>query len=344
MYIIIINEYTDMQNGRQKILYVVIAAGSLLILITLLSLIYDVHFWFLKVLDFPRMQVFIALIVVAAFFGFLNKTWKTVAFLFSAGLLISLFIQATFIFPYTPLVQKAVKTADLNKVKKDRIFSLLVSNVWMKNKDSDAFLNVVSEADPDILIAMETNAWWQEQLQSLSQAYPYHKLYPLDNTYGMLLYSKFPLRDVQVKFLSKDKVPSIHTKVILPDGAAFQLHAIHPVPPKPSKYPDNVGEEEVALLKVGNMVGKDKLPVIVAGDFNDVAWSNTSRLFGRESSLHDVRVGRWLYNSFDATSFVFRWPLDHVYVSDEFELIDIKRLNKVGSDHFPVYVKLVLTD
>lgn len=35
-----------------------------------------------------------------------------------------------------------------------------------------------------------------------------------------------------------------------------------------------------------------------------------------------------------------RFPLDHVFCSNDFTLVDVKRMPNCGSDHFPVYIKL----
>lgn len=321
--------------------YFAIIVGTLLILVTLLSLLYNVQLWFLKVLDFPRLQTLIGLLVCMALFVWLNRTWRYPAVLFSAGLVVSIILQSTYIVPYTPLAGKAVPSG---KKTEQNTLKLMVANVWMKNNKADTFLNIVREANPDVLLVMETNEWWNNQLSGLQSVYPYKVLYPLDNTYGMLLYSKYKLENPQVKFLKHKRVPSIHSNVIFPNGKKFRLYAMHPVPPVPSKHPDNIGGKEVELIKVGRMVKNRDLPVVVAGDFNDVAWSRTSRLFGTESRLADVRVGRGLYNTFDAKSFLLRWPLDHIFVSNEFGVADVQRLPKFGSDHFPIMATLTLPE
>ena len=47
-------------------------------------------------------------------------------------------------------------------------------------------------------------------------------------------------------------------------------------------------------------------------------------------------------NSFDARSRVFRYPLDHIFHSRHFRVAELRRLGRVGSDHFPMLVELSL--
>lgn len=321
--------------------YLIIVIGTLAIAISLLSLLYDVPLWWIKILDFPR-QMFLISLLCLLLFILTNRGWSYWPILFCLGLLFSAGLQAYFIFPYTPLAhQKAVWATPDDVHPKTRV-SLLVANVYMKNRNAEAFLQIISKANPDMLLAMETDQWWEHALEPVQEVYPYSMEYPLDNTYGMLLYSKYALIDPEIKFLQHEDVPSFHTKVKIASGALFYFHGVHPVPPFLSEYPDNIGEEEEELLEVGDMIESHHMPTIVAGDFNDVAWSQTSRLFQIEGQLNDLRIGRGFYNTFNAHSALMRWPLDHVYVTDEFEVLKFERLAASGSDHFPLYVELVL--
>lgn len=94
---------------------------------------------------------------------------------------------------------------------------------------------------------------------------------------------------------------------------------------------------------MGTLLKNNKLPIIATGDFNDVSWGATDRLTKTEGILYDVRVGRGFYNSYNTETLLMRWPLDHVLVTDHFELMELERLEDIGSDHFPIIVKLVLT-
>ncbi|WP_299759508.1 endonuclease/exonuclease/phosphatase family protein [uncultured Pontibacter sp.] len=333
-----------MKTAKKVIYYVTLVVGTLLILATMLSLLYDLPYWYIKALDFPRVQVLVGLIICLILFIPFNKKWQFPSIAFVVGIVSAIVVQSTYILPYTVLVDKEVKTAELSAEQKNHTFSLMVANVWMKNRQAKQFLQLVQQADPDLVLAMETDQWWVNQLSPLRKKYANVVSYPLDNTYGMVLYSKLPLKETEIMFLKHQTVPSIHTNVVLPNGKEFILHAMHPVPPKPSKYPDNVGGKEVALLKVSKMVSQTGKPTVVAGDFNDVAWSRTSRMFNSQSRLRDVRVGRGLYNSFGAKNIMFRYPLDHVYVSEEFQVLEMERLPKFGSDHFPILVQLYLDE
>lgn len=322
--------------------YLIVILGSVLILLSVLSLLYDFPYWFIKILDFPRIQYFFAGLILLILFVMLNRKWNFFSVFLALGLLSSLAIHGSRTLPYIA-GEKTVPDVNTMAPSEENTLGVLLANVLMSNREAPALLEIIEDTNPDLILVMEVNDWWISELEVLKKKYPYFIEYPLDNAYGIALYSRLELKEEEIEFFTGDDVPSIHTKVVIPSGEEIKFHGMHPVPPVPSsKYPDNVGEEEVALLKAGKLVANDSLPSIVAGDFNDVSWSKTTRMFESEGDLKNVRIGRGFYNSYNAESFIMRWPLDHYFVTQEFSVLTLERLPSFGSDHFPMYAKFVL--
>jgi len=104
------------------------------------------------------------------------------------------------------------------------------------------------------------------------------------------------------------------------------------------KSTDRDGE----MMMVGKMAKDSKLPTIVMGDFNDVAWSETTKEFQQLSQLLDPRIGRGFYTTFNANNILLRWPLDHVFMSKDFLIDKIDKGGNINSDHFPIFASIVL--
>ncbi len=47
-----------------------------------------------------------------------------------------------------------------------------------------------------------------------------------------------------------------------------------------------------------------------------------------------------MYNTFHASYPFLRWPLDHLFHSDHFAVVNLARLPAFGSDHFPILVEI----
>ena len=291
--------------------------------------------WWIRVFDFPRLQVAcICLLSLILCFVFLPE-WNIYFYLLVSLLVVSFIYQLSHIIVYTPLYPIQAKKS--NKEKSTDSFSLMVANILMTNKETEAFKKLVKENDPDLLLITEPDASWELALRPLEEVYPYTIKHPLENTYGMMLYSKLPLKNQQVNFLVEKDVPSFYAAVSLPSGSDFDLHCIHPRPPVPgsSSY-----ERDTEILKIGKTVREKDRPAVVVGDLNDVGWSATTKRFQKYSRLADPRQGRGLFNTFNANNPLLRYPLDHIFYSENFGLINMQKLNNAGSDHFPMFIEL----
>lgn len=293
--------------------------------------------WWIRGFDFPRIQICILTMAVLAasliFYDF-DKTWQIISVV---TLILSLGYQFLKIYPYTYLSRKQVKKIDDHKAENS--ISILVSNVLTPNKHSDKLIALVNKRKPDILLTLESDKRWEKELSILEKEYKYSVKVPLDNLYGMHLYSKLALEDAEVKYLVQEDIPSIHGKVILRSGTKVQIHCLHPMPPSPTES-DTSTNRDAELLMVGKHIKEQHRGILVFGDLNDVAWSRTTKLFQKMSGLLDPRIGRGFFNTYHAGYPLFRWPLDHVFHSKDFGLIEITRERNVGSDHFPMFIHL----
>lgn len=261
-------------------------------------------------------------------------------YLVLAMLVISLIYQGYNIFPYTFLSKKQV--IKYSGVANENQISILVSNVLTTNRDYNRLIELIKFRDPDIFLTLESDKGWENALETLEETYVYSVKVPLDNLYGMHLFSKLPLENTEVKYLIKDDIPSIHGFVQLLNGKKAAIHCVHPRPPSPSESKTSTNRD-AELLLVGKKIDRDADLTLVFGDLNDVAWSRTTKLFQKLSGLMDPRRGRGFFNTYNAKHLLIRWPLDHIFHSNDFTLMKMSRERNIGSDHFPMYVKLNYT-
>ena len=295
--------------------------------------------WWVRGVEFPRIQIMF--LGVAAWLGMVIfwSDWQLGQWLLFIVLSSALAFQLRMVLPYTILWKKEVLTAKDMPNGHAHQLKIMVSNVLTPNDETQKLVELVKDKRPDILITLETDKKWEKALNQIEPDYPYTVKVPLDNLYGMHLYSKLELIDPEVKYLMIDDIPSIHTQLRLQGGQVIWLYCLHPMPPSPTEA-DKSTTRDAELLMVGKHIKENKQTAILAGDLNDVAWSKTTRRFQRISGLLDPRIGRHFINTFHVKYPFLRWALDHIFHSACFTVVDIRRMPSIGSDHFPVMTTL----
>jgi endonuclease/exonuclease/phosphatase (EEP) superfamily protein YafD len=289
-----------------------------------------------RIFDYPRLQKFVIMSSVAIVMGIYFT--ETIADWILMGLLIlSLIYLAFLIIPFTILGNTMIKKI---KPGNHKTLNLLVCNVWQDNTTYTKLLTLVKTRNPDIIFLLETNQRWQQQMEVLKADYPFFIEIPKENTYGLLFFSKLKIVDQEINYLIDQEIPSIIADVEF-DKQRIRIYGLHPTPPSPSENLYST-DRDAEILMVGKLVKEQTLPCLVMGDLNDVAFSYTTDLFLKTSGLLDPRRGRGFYNTYNANYKVFRWPLDHYFVSGHFRLQDMKVERNIGSDHFPISISLAL--
>ena len=314
----------------------IVTTGYLFVLFTLIPFVRNDN-WVFRIFEYPRFQKLVVSAVVLVIYLTFFEVTSRYDIIFVSLLTLNTAYLVYRIFPYTPVGKRQI----FRKKKTDNanVFGMLIANVYQENRNVEALLREIERCNPELILVVEVDAHWDNALHVLHGRYPYHVRQPQENTYGISLYSRLELVDPKIDFLIKDDIPSIYTRIRLRSGELITLYGLHPEPPVPTENPRSA-ERDAEILTVAKKVQKERGAVIVAGDLNDVAWSYTTELFLKVSGLLDPRRGRGFYNTFHVKYPILRWPLDHVFCSQHFHLLSLKRLSNVGSDHFPIFISV----
>ena len=283
--------------------------------------------WWVRMWDFPRVQIAVAALPAIALALVGPWAWWLVPVLVAcAG------YQAWRIRPYTPAARTEMRLADGPDDAHD--VTLMASNVLMENKDRDSLTALIDRVDPDVLFLMETDADWAEALEPVLARYPTVVREPRGDYYGLIFATRLEAGEARTLRLSTDDTPSLFAELTAPDGVTkFRFVGLHPRPPVPGEDTD---ERDAQVLYAARFARDSGLPVVTMGDFNDVAWSDTSQRFKHVGGYLDPRIGRGLYASFNANHWIIRCPIDQIFVTRDVAMVGLERGPHIGSDHFPM--------
>ncbi len=301
-------------------------------LVTALSLI-ESNQWWIRIWDFPRLQILFGLVLAAALSWWADRpAGRWIIF----GCMLAAVWQLYRIYPYTKLATPEVALVANRAGSGAQCFSLLSLNVLQSNRNYAATAKLIDRRRPDLLLLMETDQRWANALKVQLKRYPHILARPLDNEYGMILASRLPMHGGSATTGPRG-TPEM--SAVLDAGKRFRVIALHPRPPVPGQDTDG---RDAEIASAARRAAQSNMPVVAIGDFNDVAWSHTSKLFKRIGGYLDPRIGRGTYATFPADFPVLGWPLDQLFISPEISVRSLQILGNVGSDHLPLGAELCL--
>ncbi len=316
------------------LLAVVILGGAAVSLIPLL----ESNAWWVRYADFLRIQAAIVLAVSILLYLVVGGGRSGWGIAIVAAGVAGIGYHAYRLYPFTGAVEPmAVATATCSPGDRLRI---LVANVQKSNETRDPLLAAIASHDPDLILLLETDAWWDEAIEPLANDYPQvvQQIPETAQAFGMHILSRFPLTNKQVEFWFDADTPTIRADVELPSGRVAGFTGLHPRPPLYWSQPTTIRDGH--MLQAAIEAAQSETPTIIAGDFNATPWERISRRAMRIGGLLDPRVGRGFYPTYDAQSAIMAWPLDQILFQPDLSLVDFERLPAIDSDHYPVRATL----
>ncbi len=220
------------------------------------------------------------------------------------------------------------------------LLRIMSANVYTANSRYTDFLNLVGEVNPDILAIVEYTKHWDKELTSLHNEYLHRVTLPRKHGFGIALFSKQPLRNVEAVWLLKYfDGPTIFCDVDV-DGSPLSVIALHTISPLSIQRFTARNTQFEALAR---RIKDDQRPRVVLGDFNATTWSPYLTDLLRAGELRDSRQGIGLLPTWPQ----FFWPMlisiDHAFVSQEICVHRRWVERDIGSDHFPIVVDISIS-
>jgi endonuclease/exonuclease/phosphatase (EEP) superfamily protein YafD len=234
----------------------------------------------------------------------------------------------------SPLILPAQQTDTSNTP-----YRLLLQNVLTSNPNHDLLRNWILKNDPDVVVLIEVNQRWLNDLALENVGYSYNVEVPRPDNFGIAVYSKHPIVEHDILFFSDFRVENIAVTIDL-GGTPMTVVGIHPPPPKRR---DGAEFRNQHIRNATAFAAMKNTPAIVAGDLNLTPFSPWFRTFTQRSSLRSSQNGFGFQGTWPAQLLpLFRIPIDHVLISDEINVMTREVGPPIGSDHLGIILDFTL--
>ncbi len=217
---------------------------------------------------------------------------------------------------------------------------LVAINVHTANQRGDLVLEFLRGAEADVILLLEVNERWMNDLSGLRDSHQHVLAEPRDDNFGIALFSRIPLTDASVIELGEAGVPSVVSDLRVGDTTLTFL-GTHPLPPGTAEY---ARLRNGQLRDIATWARAQTNLVVVLGDLNVTSWSPYFRDLLRDSGLKSASQGRGLRGSWPTCLPLGRILLDHCLVSSSVRVVNRQFGPHVGADHLPIVVDLGLRD
>jgi vancomycin resistance protein VanJ len=220
---------------------------------------------------------------------------------------------------------------------------VMTLNAWGLNRDADAILRRVRAADPDVLVLQEYAPPLDGPLRDALASHPHRLLRPRDGAHGLAVFSRYAFAEPPDAELRLGPTTR-HARVVIGTGGGREVvvYNVHLSPPRSlAELADN--RREVADLV--DAIGRDRRPVVVAGDMNFTPATAQAAALGRaglveaHAAAGTGRGATWPHRTM--TRDVPGLRVDHVFAGHGLVAARSDVLHGCGSDHRPVVADLV---
>ncbi len=248
----------------------------------------------------------------------------------AAFLLAGLNLASALHYAHKPLVTKST----------GRPLKVITLNTLYWARNSDAIVEFLGNESPDLIFLQELRADKLSILRRLAKAYPWQKHCAHQEGCGLAVLSRHRWQAAATAFIGDSKGRYIWARF----GSEFANLTVADIH---LRWP-YFSNQKADLDALHRDLEKSHGPLLIAGDFNATPWSGTLRSFTRSAKLLPAGPYRptWPVRKFAKGVIcglcIPQLQIDHIFVSDEMRVLSSHTGPRVGSDHLPLIVKLIV--
>ena len=209
--------------------------------------------------------------------------------------------------------------------------------------------SVLMAANADVLAVIEAPRAWSKPTALLARHYPYSSAQPGVRN-GVILFSKFPLRRIELANADRDSPAFATAFVDLGRGTGIGVTAVHLSWPIVAS-----GAQDKQIAIIGSLLSAEAGPKLLMGDFNAAPWSEAMNRVEANTDLSMIGGLRrtWLGGYPNPIRYIMTGSLygdevpallgqhiDHVLLSPDTGVDGIEVIPLPGSDHRGVWTRL----
>ncbi len=248
---------------------------------------------------------------------------------------VKIFTLSAFFFIIPPALQVFLVMLPTEQIEIEGEISQLkvqLINVWSANTNYERVQNFIRSEDADILIIVELTPSWAQAMSSLKNNFLEWREDVRTDNFGLGIYSKIPLHNIQTHIWSETGHPSF-TAELTQNGKKINLIATHPYPPK---HPNGLELRTEHFKNMTQYINEMEGPILLMGDLNCSPYSPHFKNLLAETNLRDSRKGFGIQATWPALFIPAAFPIDHALFSSEFNVLSRTKGRKIGSDHLPI--------
>jgi endonuclease/exonuclease/phosphatase (EEP) superfamily protein YafD len=217
-------------------------------------------------------------------------------------------------------------------------YKLMQLNLRYDNARQADVIRLIAREMPDVITLQEVSTSWRPKLRAIEARYPYNLYCPTTKHIGgVAILSRRPFAMGTTPQCVGNSLMGLAR--IDFGGRSATIAALHLEWPWPFEQASNVEEMRPYFQRLQG-------PMIVAGDFNAVPWSQTLKTITEVSKTHSaegLRPSWFISGKLARAAGWIGLPIDHVLVSERITGTQVETLQPAGSDHLPLLLRFSIS-